>query len=145
MRLTISISDITKRIYAISAMKAVSAPDGVRPAVLTRDNATLLRRLIRDCFARTVGEMAALVSAFTLLDPDDGNDILWLETDDTVARSAGVASENLATAVLGRVLGLAYTDADDESALRYAALADEAIRGLRRLGAHCGRVRPTFI
>lgn len=142
MKLTISISDITKRIYAISAMKAVSASDSARPAVLTRDNALLLRRLIRDCFARTVGEMASRVSDFSPLDPDNGDDILWLESSESACLSPGVASETLATAVLCRVMELAY--AGEECAGQYASLAADTISGLRRMSAHCGRLHPFF-
>ena len=82
MRITISINDITKRIYAISAVRAVNASDGPKTAVLTRDNALLLRRLICDSFMHTVGELAASVTDFSPPESDDSSsDILWIDLD----------------------------------------------------------------
>ncbi len=140
MRITISIEDITRRVYAISAVRAVNAGEGKRPAVLTRDNALLLRRLIRDCFAAVVGFMAAGVTDFSPLDPDDGGDLLWLDTADSRVES-GVAGESLAAAVLGRVLYAAFADCSPSLAGQYFGMSEDALRHLARGRVACGRLR----
>lgn len=141
MRITISINDITKRIYAISAVRAVNASAGQNPAVLTRDNAGLLRRLICDSFMHTVGELAASVTDFSRPESDDsGSDILWIDLD-CESPSPGVAGESLAAAVLGTVLSLAFSGSFGSESDEYAAAAAGAIRNLRRVTARCGRLR----
>lgn len=141
MRITISINDITKRIYAISAIRAVNASDGLNPAVLTRDNAGLLRRLICDSFMHTVGELAASVIDFSSPEPDDSqSDILWIDLD-CESPAVGVAGESLAAAVLGTVLSLAFSGSSGPESGEYAASAAGALRNLRRAPARCGRLR----
>lgn len=140
MRITISISDITRRIYAVSAIKAVNADGNCGPAVLTRDNALLLRRLIRDSFALSVGRLADIVTDFSILDPDDGDDLLWIETE-AVAASPGVAAESFAAGVLGRTMALAWSGSDLPQAEEYTRLSDTALGQLTRRTARCGCIR----
>lgn len=141
MRITISINDITKRIYAISAVRAVNASDGQKTAVLTRDNALLLRRLICDSFMHTVGELAASVTDFSPPESDDSSsDIMWIDLD-CESPAPGVAGESLAAAVLGTVLSLAFSGSFGSESDEYAVAAAGAIRNLRRATARCGRLR----
>lgn len=142
MFITVSISDIIRRIYAESALRFATAKAGERPGLLIRDNEPALRRMTIDVFFEIVGSLARHVSDFGPEPAADDTEILYLEMD---CAECTAAASLLATAVYGRLTSLVYADCSPASAasgLKISESAVEQLAGTTRAAVSCGRLRP---
>ena len=143
MFITISITDIIKRIYAESALRFAAASRDNLPSVLIRDNEAALRRLACDTFFDIVGRMASHITDFGPQPVADDTDILYMELDGT---DTPAAAGLLATAVHGGMSSIIYADISPSRSATGAATATAAIAELvstLRPTVSCGVVRPS--
>lgn len=132
-RIELSVDEILKRVYALSALRAYMKQDDKETALLTPDQRGALAETVSDVMIYAAGELMPRVEELDAGDNGNGTIGLTLKWRPAEATAGAVAAKLLEGAVTSGTIAAVLAQEDDDAAEEYREKMEKELNALNEI------------